>query len=155
MAVTYLLIWSLGGALLCGFLAQAKGRSGGAGFILGALFGIFAIIYFAFVPAQAAGDLKPCPQCAERIGIAAQVCPHCGYTFAAQTLQRPQGVPVWPGVGRKALAWCPTCDRPQMHNHEGICMKCGNADEPIRYYWGYRNDWPEDEALTASTAHAA
>jgi Uncharacterised protein family UPF0547 len=111
MVTTYLLIWSLGGAILCDFLAAAKGRGGAGGFVIGALFGIFALIYYAFVPSKAAtaagADRKPCPQCAEYIGIAAQVCPHCGYKFAAQTLQRPQGVPVWPGIGKQANAWCP------------------------------------------------
>ena len=160
MAETYvlILIWSFGGAIVCSLLASAKGRGGATGFVMGALFGILALIYYAFVPSNAAAavgvDRKPCPRCAEYIGIAAEVCPHCGYTFAPQTLARPQGVPVWPGVGKQALAWCPQCDRPRMHTSEGVCVKCGTTDEPIRYYWGYRSDWPEDEAKVESQTQA-
>ena len=144
----YVLAWSLGGAILCGLLARAKNRGGVGGFIMGLLFGIFAVVYYAFVPsksATAAGSVKPCPQCAESIGMAAQVCPHCGFRFAAQTLERPEGVPVWPGVGNKAVAWCDHCAKPQMHRHDGVCVKCGNVNEVMRYYWGYHNDPPEGE----------
>ena len=71
------LMWSSGqwGAIVCSLLASAKGRGGASGFAMGALFGIFALMYYAFVPsiaATAAGaDRKACPRCAEYIGIAA------------------------------------------------------------------------------------
>lgn len=139
----YLFVWILGGALLCGFVAAARGRAFFGWVLAGALFGIFALIYLALAGPGTA-DRKVCPGCAEMIGEAAAVCPHCTYRFAPQTLQRPSSVPRWPGVGRRTNAPCFTCRRLTSHDHAGRCERCQQPNEYVRYWWGYRSDLPAD-----------
>ena len=143
----YLLVWIVGGALLCGFVAAARGRSFFLWLIGGALFGVLALIYLALAGPGGAGR-KPCPGCAEMIGEAAVTCPHCSFTFAAQTLARPSTVPGWPGVGKRVAAPCFACDRLRDHDHAGTCLTCQRPNEYVRYWWGYRMDLPS-EAIPA------
>lgn len=48
--ITLSVIWWIGQSLLCGWLAEEKGRSVGAWIVLGLLFGIFALIALAGSP---------------------------------------------------------------------------------------------------------
>ena len=45
------LIWLVSG-VVCMLLAQGKNKNGGLAFVMGALFGIFAIIYYAACAAE-------------------------------------------------------------------------------------------------------
>lgn len=143
MLTGYLVIWAAAGALLCGLIAAARGRSFVGWVIAGALFGIFALIYLALAGPGEHGR-KHCPGCAELINDAAGKCPHCGHAFAPQTLSRPSTVPVWPGVANKVAAPCFTCNRIRDHDHVGTCSSCRTPNEYIRYWWGYRSDLPSE-----------
>jgi hypothetical protein len=145
--VTYLLVWTVGGALLCGFVATARNRSFFAWLIGGALFGVLALIYLALAGPGTASR-KPCPGCAEMIGEVAGTCPHCNFRFAAQTLSRPSTVPGWPGVNKRVAAPCFSCDRLRDHDHSGTCLTCHHPNEYIRYWWGYRSDLAPDAIPT-------
>jgi ribosomal protein L40E len=84
----YIVIW-----IVCGFVAAAiassRGAAGGAGFILGILFGPFGILIACFMGGEAektakqvsTGAKKICPRCAEAVQPAAQVCRYCGHEF--------------------------------------------------------------------------
>lgn len=100
-----ILIWLLfAGATAA--VAASKGRSGFGWFLLGCLFGVFALVVAAVLPnlrhevrdnataaaiaAVAAGaaraaepeDEKPCPVCAEKVRAAAIKCRFCGHEFS-------------------------------------------------------------------------
>lgn len=149
-AATYVMVWLIAGALLCGFVAAARGRSFVGWLLLGGLFGFFALLYLALAGQGRAGR-KPCPGCAELIGEAATVCPHCSYRFAPQTLTRPDKVPAWPGIKRRVAAPCFDCDRMTSHDHLGTCLRCGRSNEWVRYWWGYRSDAPPPPAELAAS----
>ncbi len=94
-AVFFLLLWFLG-MLAFGFftanVARKKGYNENVWFFGGFLFNFIALIAVAGLPLQKdACDQekterggKYCPACAARIGIAAQVCRHCGHTFSRE-----------------------------------------------------------------------
>jgi len=74
--------------LLLGFMtmliANSRGRSGGHWFLLGCLFGPFALVVL-FLPsleshpnALSGKTLVPCPECREPILCEASICRHCG-----------------------------------------------------------------------------
>ena len=72
--------------LFCGIatavFAAAKHRGGWKWFLLGVLFGPFALLAVGFMPkveaADAAADTRECPHCARSIEPEALVCKHCG-----------------------------------------------------------------------------
>ncbi|MEW6092255.1 MAG: zinc ribbon domain-containing protein [Pseudomonadota bacterium] len=97
------LIWLLF-AIATAVIAANKGRTGFGWFLLGCVFGIFALIVVAVLPnlkhqardnataaaiaamaaarSAPADDEKACPSCAERIKAAAVKCRFCGHEFA-------------------------------------------------------------------------
>lgn len=69
-------------AIVCAVIASNKGRSGFGWLVLGALFGVFALIVVACLSSTDADpSLKRCPDCAEAVQPEARVCKHCGYRF--------------------------------------------------------------------------
>ncbi|NVP58065.1 zinc ribbon domain-containing protein [Mycoplana rhizolycopersici] len=92
----FLIIWILFG-VAAGVVASSKGRSGFGWFLLGCIFGVFALIIVACLSSlkrervvaatptpQLAQPIKACPECAETVLLAANVCKHCGHRFDAQ-----------------------------------------------------------------------
>jgi hypothetical protein len=162
---TLILVWAIAGGASnhCDqqtFKSACQAGTGiGVAFILligfvGFLF--FSLIWFMSRPGQGSGSpsagKKPCPTCAEWIGEGASKCPHCGHAFAPQTLNRPAGVPFWPGFGRRANVRCSNCgDKVREFDDQGTCTKCGRTSELLRYYWGWRNDMPSTSPVEASS----
>lgn len=86
-----LLVLAVVGGFITGAIFKEKGRSMGAGFVLGFLVPIIGVIIaLAMSPTDAAreeralftGDGKKCPQCAEVVKRDARVCRFCQHQFA-------------------------------------------------------------------------
>ena len=75
--VELFLIW-LGMGVVAAVIANGKGANGCLWFILGFVFGPFALIAALFVPG------KECPHCKSKIHKTATVCPKCQREFPAQ-----------------------------------------------------------------------
>ena len=96
----FLLLWIVCG-FACGAIASSKGRSAVGWFLLGCLFSVFTLIVIACLPADADrvtkrqvedGREKICPDCAEPVKLAAQVCRFCGHHFEyIETIPEPTG----------------------------------------------------------------
>lgn len=67
----FLLFW-LACAVLGSMIGSAKG-AGFSGFVLGLLLGPIGVL----IVLVSNGNRRKCPLCAERIQVAAKVCPHC------------------------------------------------------------------------------
>lgn len=98
MIVVYLMIGLLCGAIAIP-IAQAKGREGGSGFLLGFLLGPIGILIVAILSPNTkaledselrSGIRKRCPDCAETVLKEARKCKHCGYQFE-QPVKAQQG----------------------------------------------------------------
>jgi hypothetical protein len=78
----FLLVWIVT-CLLVARVANNKGRSGGAWFILSLFISplLTLIALLAMPTVDAPGSTKICPRCAETVKLAAQVCKHCGFEF--------------------------------------------------------------------------
>lgn len=128
----WLLLW-----LLCGIVAaviyQGKGRSAGAAFLVGIVFGPIGVILAALTPADkaaqdrqavASGTQKKCPKCAELVKAEATVCRFCGHEFAppapvptlpeGQAMKLPQ-----PGGGAR----CSVCGQ-AVRAEADLCKHC-------------------------------
>ncbi|RKX67699.1 hypothetical protein DRP43_06320 [candidate division TA06 bacterium] len=68
----WFIIFPLIFALLCLYIAEKKGRDKWLGFLLGFLFGIFALIGYLIVK-----KVKKCPACGQKIPFEAKICPYC------------------------------------------------------------------------------
>jgi hypothetical protein len=94
--VTIWLIQAVISGLLAAYIWSSKGGSFGAGFWLGALFGLLGLLFVGFANPQGAANLgsgssslvsgqsslKKCPMCAEDdIRADAKICKHCGHVF--------------------------------------------------------------------------
>ena len=89
-----IVIW-LACGVASGMIASGKGRSGGGWFVLGFLFGPLGLLAAAIISPNAtaveqrriragmqAGNLRPCPKCAEPIQKAATLCRYCNSEIA-------------------------------------------------------------------------
>jgi len=88
--MAFFIIW-LGCAIVSAVIASSKGRSGGGWFILGAIFGIFALVAVAFMPAvakpePAAGTAKPEPSGQYPL----RVCSQCNTYFPRELTRCPR-----------------------------------------------------------------
>lgn len=88
-----LLLFWFGCAVVSGIVASSKGRSGFGWFILGCLFGVFALVLVALMPAIKTADANApspnthvkCPDCRELVFKDARKCKHCGVPLVPQT----------------------------------------------------------------------
>jgi cytochrome bd-type quinol oxidase subunit 2 len=79
----FFILW-LGCAIFCWVVANSKGRFAGVWFLLGLVFGIFALIAVAALPSVLPPKDAPnpkthvkCPDCRELVLKDANVCRHC------------------------------------------------------------------------------
>lgn len=86
----FIFIW-LAFAFVTAIAAPSRGRSGGNWFILGLLFGVFALVALLVGPPLKAGVGEPtpdthlqCPDCAELVRKEACICKHCGCKLIPQ-----------------------------------------------------------------------
>lgn len=71
-------------AILAGYLASTKGRSGFGWFFLA----LFISPLIAFIAILIAGESgKKCPACAETVKLEALKCKHCGHGFTQQSVE--------------------------------------------------------------------
>jgi len=85
-----LLIW-LGCAIACWVIANNKARFAGGWFLLGLVFGLFALFVIAVLPSRERDKDAPspdthvrCPDCRELVRRDARVCKHCSCTLVPQ-----------------------------------------------------------------------
>jgi hypothetical protein len=124
-------------------VAAYKGRSGFGWLILGALFGIFALLVVAILPnlnverAEAAaaaaaaiaaptGPLKVCPMCAETVKAAALKCRFCGHDFPRQDEPMPANAPLVVALEASRLEKKPCADCGTLRRVDAsACPHCG------------------------------
>lgn len=138
-----ILIWIIC-AVVCAIIASAKGRTGFGWFLLGLVFGIFALVLVACLPslkpvqvayaapsryAAPIGSLhsgeKACPDCGETILKVAKVCKHCGFRLAPPS-DLDAAKPARTDVSSHArfVAASPVPSRPGTV----ICVNCGREN---------------------------
>jgi hypothetical protein len=76
-ALFWVVIWGA----LCAVLANSRGRSPVSWGLLGALFGVFAVV-FLLASGRGNRNKKRCPECAELVNEDALKCRFCGHSFA-------------------------------------------------------------------------
>lgn len=81
--MTFLIIWIAFG-IIGSMIADKKGNSGVAGFLLGILLGPIGLLIAFFTSdnphgkERKLGNTRKCPYCAEYVKPEAKVCKHCG-----------------------------------------------------------------------------
>jgi hypothetical protein len=91
----FLLIWFLP-AIVTGFVASGRGRSGIGWFFIGLVLGWIALILIFVLPSPTnpmpvnvmngpvdSTSRQPCPRCGESIPVAARMCRFCGHELGA------------------------------------------------------------------------
>ena len=83
MMIIFIVLW-LGSAIVCAAIADAKERLSMVWFLLGLIFGVFALLVIAILPTLGteqqrltAGGYVPCPDCREPVRHDARICRYC------------------------------------------------------------------------------
>jgi hypothetical protein len=126
--LAFLMLFALIGGLVGTFVAQAKGRSVGEGFLWGALLGPIGWIIVGLLPADtenvSTSPRRPCPHCAEMIQPAANICRYCQRDVEPLVLVVPDPDYTGPAVE---------------------CSDCGRRVPESRAHWFLGRWWcPED-----------
>lgn len=88
----WLFVWFVC-AVVAGIVAASRGRTGFGWFLLGCMFGIFALILVALLPSRASASADEptpvthvrCPDCRELVRNEARKCKHCGASLVPQS----------------------------------------------------------------------
>jgi len=87
MIIAIVILQAIVCAIFSAYLASTKSRSSEAWFFAGLLFGIFALIAIAGIPAgQKIEIAKTCPECAENIPLFASTCKYCRHNFKQEDI---------------------------------------------------------------------
>lgn len=91
--IVLLLFWVMC-AVASAAIAAGKGRSGAVWFLLGLVFGLFALVIVACLPGGSAG-MKQCPECAESIQANARICRYCRHEFSNAEVAEARAPSLW------------------------------------------------------------
>jgi RNA polymerase subunit RPABC4/transcription elongation factor Spt4 len=128
------LIW-FGSAVLCSMAAKSRGRDPVGWFILGLIFGVFALAAVLLMQSnrieasrsytgESDSDTKTCPDCAETIKAQARVCRFCTRKFSDSEIEEAMETS---GGGTFRSGPKKQCRHCRSLNHVGnkVCGSCG------------------------------
>jgi len=142
----WVLIYAIAFGVVTALAAHSRGRDSSTWFLLGFLFGVFALVAVLVMEPQEPEDddwtahsyrtkpetptTKKCPDCAEDIRLGAKVCRFCGKRFEESASSQPEVVVDNPGPvqvapeHRARTVRCPHCYS-MNYSDELLCSSCG------------------------------
>lgn len=84
LVLAVLIVWSLGPAILAGWLAGTKGRDEVVWFCAAFIFGWLALLAVGLSEPASGSGLGSCPSCGEQLHGGAVVCRYCGYRLSRE-----------------------------------------------------------------------